>query len=213
VRRGRGLATTLIPYAATLVAAGALAACAVEPVRLVSLSLPEDTADTAGPYLVQAELRGDLDGRELIVCWSVDNASFTTARAHARAGRDDLRFAELPGQPAGTTVSFLLVLVDEGGPCPAFDASVTLRSFRVVTSTSGCVVDSDCASGAICAGGACVAYDGTCADGSACPGGLTCDQAASPPTCVVAPRTCLTGADCPSLEECDVARGECVAPP
>lgn len=194
-------------------AAVALAACAAEPVRVVSLSLPEDTSDTTGPYLVQAELRGDLAGRELLVCWSVDGATFVTARAHARAGRDDLRFAELPGQPAGTTVSFLLTLVDDGEPCPAFDASATLRSFRVVASSTGCVVDSDCASAEICAGGACVAYDGTCTEGGACPGGFTCDESADPPTCIVAARRCVSDSDCPPLEECDAARGECRAPP
>jgi hypothetical protein len=191
-----------------------LAACSGEPPRVVSLSLPADTTDTVGPYVVEGELRGDLEDTDLVVCWSVDGAHFLPAVAAPRAGRDDVRAAFLPGQPAGTTVSYLVALVDAGAGCPAFDASATLRSFRVSAADGPCVFDSDCsaADGAFCAHGACHAYDGRCVDG-ACPGGLACDDSGATPTCFVAARTCTSDEECPPLEECDVERGECVAPP
>ena len=191
-----------------------LAACSGEPPRVVSLSLPADTTDTVGPYVVQGELRGDLDDTDLVVCWSVDGAHFLPAVATPRAGRDDLRAAALPGQPAGTTVSYLVALVDAGEGCPAVGDSATLRAFRVEASDGACVFDSDCSAldGDFCAHGTCQAYDGTCVDG-ACPGGLTCDDGATTPTCIVAARTCTSDDECPPLEECDLARGECVARP
>jgi hypothetical protein len=192
-----------------------LAACSAEAPRVVSLSLPADTTDTVGPYVVEGELRGDADDTDLVVCWSVDGAHFLPAVAEPRAGRADRRAAFLPGQPAGTTVSYLVALVDTGAGCPAFDASATLRSFHIEASDSGaCVFDSDCSAtdSGFCAHGTCHAYDGACVDG-ACPGGLTCDDSGAAPVCVVATRPCTSDDDCPTHDECDLARGECTARP
>jgi hypothetical protein len=190
-------------------------ACAAEPARLVSVSQPEDTRDTAGPYVVQAELRGALGDDTLLLCWSTDASTFTALTTQPREGRDDLRAAAIPGQPAGTTVTFVLALVPEASGCPVAADPASLRSFRVLPASLACSVDSDCRLGVeICADATCRGYDGTCAGmDAACPGGYTCDATRDPPACVVPARVCSSHADCPSAEQCDLARGECTARP
>jgi len=193
---------------------GLLVACTGEPVRVVSLTPPQDTRDTAGPYVIEAELRGELGDDQLIVCWSTDGERLRAEVTRTRDGRDDLRFAELPGQPVGTRIAYLVALVAKGAPCPAVDPSTTLLSFSVLPSSLACEVDSDCRQGVeICSGVTCRAFSGSCAGAGSCPGGYVCDESRAPAACVVPARTCTSDLACPALEQCDVGRGECVARP
>ena len=188
-----------------------LVACTAEPARLVSLSELEDTRDATGPYVVQAELRGPLGDDRLIVCWATDGEHFRPEVMQAREGRGDLRFAALPGQPVGTTVTWFAAIVGADESCPEVDEP---RSFRVLGSSLACEVDSDCRLGAeLCADGTCREWNGTCAEGGACPGGYVCDEAREPATCVIPARACTGDDECPPLEQCDATRGECVARP
>lgn len=202
---------------AAVTTALALAGCDVAPARVLSVTLPEDTRDQRGPYVVQAVLSGPLGDDHALLCWSVDGgATVRTTPMSARAGRADLVAAGIPGQSAGTTVGYV-VLVHTDGQCPPLDAGDTLASFRVLPAATGCRADSDCLGGReICQAETCRAFTGTCvatgADaGLACPGGTVCDHERAPPLCVIPARPCQADGECALAETCDPARRQCVA--
>lgn len=189
-----------------------LAGCDAAPARVLSVTLAEDTRDPLGPYVVDAVLSGPLGGDHAVLCWNVDGADLGPIDMPAAGDRDDLRAAGIPGQVAGSTIGYR-VLVRADVTCPALADVDALDTFRVLPSTLACEVDSQCRLGQeVCQDGTCRPFDGTCS-GGACPGGTVCDDTRDPPLCVIAPRSCTADADCPALEECDPARGWCVARP
>lgn len=197
-----------------LLALALVAACDAPPARVVSINVPGDTRDTSGPYVVQAGLSGRLAGDHAVLCWNVDGGELRAEDMETRDGRDDLVFAGIPGQPAGSVVGYAVVVAGRV-ECPAPEAIEALYSFRVLPASLACVVDSQCAAGTeICVDGTCRVFGGTCvptASGLACPGGQACDQTHEPPLCVIPPRACDDDADCPAAETCDAGRGFCVA--
>jgi hypothetical protein len=190
-----------------------VAGCGDGGVTLLSFTPPEDTRDTQGPYVVQAEVRGRLGDDHLVLCWRAGGEAggrFLPVEAEADDQRGDLHRAAIPGQPPGTTIEWLLG-IRAGVDCPAAAEVDELRSFRVLRGALACTVDSDCLAGReICVGGTCRAFDGACADG-ACPGGTACDEGRD--VCVIPARPCSDDTTCPVAERCDVERGECTARP
>ena len=118
-------------------------ACGTDEPYFVSVLLPGDTYDTAGPYRVEAEviapngvlrlvLRLRSESALDVVTWS--DLPFAPIDADATGGR---YFVELPGRPAGTVFRFYLQVVDGkrsgGGRLAVYPpgAPETLAGFRV----------------------------------------------------------------------------------
>jgi hypothetical protein len=97
------------------------AACASEKPRILSVTIPGDTRDTLGPYVVQVVVRGLASGDLVQVRYSIDNGlHFYKSEAQRVSGRSDLYDGAIPGQPQGTTVEYY-VAVERGGKVVAFD--------------------------------------------------------------------------------------------
>lgn len=200
----------------------AAAACDGETPRILSVTILGDTRDTAGPYAVQAVIRGvEGDGTVRVVYSANGGTTLVPLEAETHGGRDDLFTAGIPGQPAGTMILYY-VAVERGGrpvashPPATGDAGADYYlSFRVLPPSGSCRADSDCLLGLeICADGTCRAFEGVCVEtdgGYACPDGYVCDAAREPKVCVIAPQPCDADGDCPASQECDLGAGECVA--
>lgn len=198
-------------------AVGLLAvACSAESPRILSTTLPHDTRDTAGPYVVEVVARGLVGEDRLEVRWSATGApgSFAAVLASPSSARDDLLSASLPGQPAGSRLWYYAAVVREGevvaSDPPGSLAEAAAYSFAVRLPAGSCEVDTDCLAGEICAIDACRPYSGPCVGtdaGLSCPGGTMCDPETL--ACVLAELPCVEDADCPTVEECDTARQVC----
>jgi hypothetical protein len=186
-----------------------LCACEAPPPAILSTTVPGDTRDVVGPYPVQVVVR-DVSGDDSVeVRFSVDSATFVGLPTAERDGRDELRFAEIPGQPRGTRVYLFSTILRDGEvkvSDPAEDAGY-YYSFTIAP-LDACRADTDCAPGEICGGdpeGRCVAFAGTCVAG-ACPDGYLCD---ADDLCVIEVIACGSDDGCPSAQECDLERHEC----
>ncbi len=208
---GRGL--MLLALAVVLVAS----ACAPESPRILGVSLPGDTRDPFGPYIISTAIRGVTRADRVEAQWARDGATVLRTVEGARASDDgELFLIGLPGQRAGSTVQFLVAVIRDGKVIaqdpPGGDAGPErLYSFRVLAREGACRADSDCTPGAeICADGACREFTGLCdGPGDTCPDGTACAVDRTPRICLVPARSCLTDAGCPTVEACDLLREIC----
>jgi hypothetical protein len=189
------------------------AACDAPTPRILSTTVPGDTRDVLGPYVVQLAVR-DVTGDDRVeVRYGIDATTFLAVEAEAREGRGDLYAAGIPGQPRGTQITLFTTILRDGLEVvrdPPL-ASGTYYAFTILA-LERCRVDSDCAPGQICVetatgdAAACVAYEGACVgETRACPDGSVCEGE----ICVIAVVPCAADDDCPSAEECVLERGEC----
>src|SRR5262245_58998898 len=83
-----------------------IASCSPEPPQILAIDTLVDTRDTTGPYLVTIVTRGiDMNDRVEIVYTTGQGGALNSTGAH-EGPRDDIWIGAIPGQPAGTQVSY-----------------------------------------------------------------------------------------------------------
>jgi hypothetical protein len=94
-------------------AALCLAACDVSAPLIESTTRLGPTGDTVGPYVVHTVIIG-WDGEHVDLDYLVDDAErFIPVPMTAVDGEERFR-GEIPGQPAGTTISYYVAVVRDG---------------------------------------------------------------------------------------------------
>jgi len=111
--------------------------CGEEP-RFVSVLLPTDTYDTAGPYLIEAWVVAPAGSKEFTVHLLATPEATSTrdlvgTLVETRDGSERWQLS-LPGRPAGTAFYFFLALVERSGHKVVYPAGAPakLASFRVL---------------------------------------------------------------------------------
>lgn len=121
----------------------ALAGCAADAPYFQSVLAPESTADTLGPYRVEARVVADRGVFRLLAVLAADAEGTTTVDVPLELVEGDERYGlwvvDLPGRPAGSVYRFQLELIDTDGAIvrhPAGDAPAWVE-FEVLQAASG----------------------------------------------------------------------------
>lgn len=173
---------------------------------IFSVSQLKDTHDTVGPYRVLAEVT-DPDGVDQVNL--VYRAGTTSAiSVEMEELREGVFEGTIPGQPAGTTITYYVEAID-GDQSVRAPLSGTY-SFKVLA--RACTADVDCGPGESCRSGSCTTSTGPCKTDADCGKGFRCDLGSG--SCWLEARPCVLDEECLMGEVCDVqVLGECIPRP
>jgi hypothetical protein len=170
--------------------------CSVSPPDILDVSLPSDTDDEMGPYLISAHTWGAIDTAD--VDWRIQpSGSEATAQLRMVEVRPHHWECFAQGVPAGSEISMRIVVEGPGGK--ARFPPTGMHRFRVIHANEACAAP--CLHDEQCINGECIS--GGCRTNDQCPPSQICQAGQCESV-----SECTTHLDCPTDLSCQ--DGRCV---
>lgn len=170
--------------------------CSVSPPDILDVSLPSDTDDEMGPYLISAHTWGAIDTAD--VDWRIQpSGSEATTQLRMVEVRPHHWECFAKGVPAGSEISMRIVVEGPGGK--AQFPPTGMHRFRVIHANEPCAAP--CLHNEQCVNGECIS--GGCRTNDQCPPSQICQAGRCESV-----SECNTHLDCPTDLSCQ--NGRCV---